>query len=307
MVVCRLYSLQSCLHLTCHQEFATHILFSSPCLHFPLVQKKALLTWEKTLGMSDIPSLYAMKKKQDQISKLLGSPTERVTSPSGNMFYLNSISKAIALDFTNLLTQFTMQDYPKDGQGQMSQIHHGFKMLEGLPTAWRTRILTLPDYLTFPCFHVKRNIFFVNKLLQQASKQYFILKKFFYAKLGPTSETEVLTLGHKASQTEMCFSVDPEIGISPISTFYCMSALVPLACKRKNLMTMFLTDSPASHAKLMPNPLHTKSGGLLRLCSSGLSRVIRGAEWTLGSMYVLHPCQVQSGIYRGVKWQSGME
>jgi hypothetical protein len=67
-----------------------------------------------------------------------------------------------------------MQDYPEDGQGRMSQVHHGFKMLEGLP-----------DHLAPPCVHVEHNIFFVDELLQQASKQYFIPKKFFQAKLGP--------------------------------------------------------------------------------------------------------------------------
>ena len=61
-------------------------------------------------------------------------------------------------------------------------------MLEGLPRG-----------LAPPCVWVNHGIFFVDELLQQESKQYFIPKKFFQAKLGPTSETEVLTLGHKVT------------------------------------------------------------------------------------------------------------
>ena len=87
-----------------------------------------------------------------------------------------------------------MQDYPEDGQGHMSQVHHGQKMLE-----------ELPDGLAPPSVRVNHDIYLVNELLQQSSKQYFIPKKFFQAKLGPTSETEVLALGHKVSWTEVSY------------------------------------------------------------------------------------------------------
>lgn len=56
-----------------------------------------MLTWAKVLGAQDLPSLYAMKKTGECIKKLLGNPTEKVSAPAGNMFYLNSISKAIAM------------------------------------------------------------------------------------------------------------------------------------------------------------------------------------------------------------------
>ncbi|KAI9458786.1 hypothetical protein HD554DRAFT_1978691, partial [Boletus coccyginus] len=58
--------------------------------------KKAILEWTIVLGAPNVPSLFAVKSIQDHISKLLQSPTEKVVSSSGNMFYLNSISKAIA-------------------------------------------------------------------------------------------------------------------------------------------------------------------------------------------------------------------
>jgi len=97
-------------------------------------------------------------------------------------------------DYSNPLTCFSMQDYPEDGQGQMSQVHHGEKMLNDLP-----------DGLAPPSVCVDSNIYFVNELLQRTSKDYFIPTKFFQANLGGGSETEVLALGHGVSRT--CVSI----------------------------------------------------------------------------------------------------
>jgi hypothetical protein len=85
-----------------------------------------------------------------------------------------------------------MRDYPKDGQGRMSQIHHGEKMLHGLP-----------DNLAMPSVHVDRNIFFVDELLQQTSKDYFIPKKFFQARVSADHNAEILSLGHSVTWTEV--------------------------------------------------------------------------------------------------------
>ncbi|KAL4062763.1 hypothetical protein V8B97DRAFT_2026674 [Scleroderma yunnanense] len=154
-------------------------------------QKQAVLAWAKTLGATNVSSLYGLQKTFANILKLLGNPAEQFTVPSGNTFYLNVISKAIAMDFSNPLSCLTIQD----GQGHMSQVHHGQTMLE-----------ELPEGLVPPSIH-------------QSSKQYFIPKKFFQAKLGPTSETEVLALGHKVFWTEVGFAVDLEQIITPVSTF----------------------------------------------------------------------------------------
>ncbi|KIJ12956.1 hypothetical protein PAXINDRAFT_14320 [Paxillus involutus ATCC 200175] len=190
-------------------EFVTHLLFSSPRLCFSQAQKNAVLAWARELGAPEVPSLYAVKKTQERIQKLLGDPMEQVKTVSGNTFYLNAISKAVALDFSNPLTRFAMQDYPEDGQGRMSQVHHGNKMLEGLP-----------DDLAPPCVRVDGSIYFVNKLVQQQGNQYFIPKKFFQARLSsPSAEATVLSLGYKVQQTGEGFSVNPEMEIVPVSTF----------------------------------------------------------------------------------------
>ncbi|KAI6008572.1 hypothetical protein EDC04DRAFT_2907009 [Pisolithus marmoratus] len=78
-------------------EFLTHLLFSSPRLRFSQAQKVAVLTWAKELGAPEVPSMYAVKKTQERFMRLLGTPTEKVTTASGNVFYLNALSKVIAM------------------------------------------------------------------------------------------------------------------------------------------------------------------------------------------------------------------
>lgn len=85
-----------------------------------------------------------------------------------------------------------MRDYPEEGQGRMSQIHHGEKMLHGLP-----------DDLATPTVRVGGSIFFVNELLQQVSKDYFIPKKFFQAQVSADRDAEILSLGHFVTRTEV--------------------------------------------------------------------------------------------------------
>ncbi|KIK75687.1 hypothetical protein PAXRUDRAFT_18776 [Paxillus rubicundulus Ve08.2h10] len=102
-------------------EFMTHLLFSSPRLRFSESQKRSILSWATALGADGLPSLHSLCKTREWIKALFGDPTEKVTASSGNIFYLNSISKAIAMDYANPLMHFSMQDYAEDGQGQMSQ------------------------------------------------------------------------------------------------------------------------------------------------------------------------------------------
>jgi len=90
-----------------------------------------------------------------------------------------------------------MQDYPEDGQGYMSQVHHGSKMLEDLPGG-----------LAPLCVHVDHAVYFVNELLQQLSGQYFIPKRLFQARMpcgGESTELTILALGHNVSKTTVGF------------------------------------------------------------------------------------------------------
>ncbi|KAF8430572.1 hypothetical protein L210DRAFT_1019310 [Boletus edulis BED1] len=229
-------------------EFLTHLLFSSPRLRFSQAQKNAILQWAKEIGAPEVPSLYAVNKTQERLMELLGSPTEKVTTPSGCVFYLNGVSKAIAMDFANPLTRFAMREYPEDGQGHMSQVHHGTKMLEDLP-----------EDLAPPCARVDHSIYFVNELLRQSTGQYFIPKRFFQARMSQEAEEPaLLALGHQVLETEEGFAVDPEMVIVPVSTF--LNTFVELQ-RRDGPSNIKFTLSSTAFSRLMPNPLREKSGG----------------------------------------------
>jgi hypothetical protein len=76
--------------------FLTHLLFTSPRLRFSEAQKVAVLNWAKELRAIGVPSLYALRKCQKGIEELVGHPTKKATSPSGDVFYLNDVGKEIA-------------------------------------------------------------------------------------------------------------------------------------------------------------------------------------------------------------------
>jgi len=74
----------------------TSLLFSSAWLPFSEAQKRAVLSWARDLGARDVPSLWAIKQSNERIHGLVGNPTCKVTSASGNIFYINDIGHAIA-------------------------------------------------------------------------------------------------------------------------------------------------------------------------------------------------------------------
>ncbi|KAH0825732.1 hypothetical protein J3R83DRAFT_9939 [Lanmaoa asiatica] len=84
-------------------HFITALLFSSARLPFSVAQKRAVLSWVKELSAQDVPSLYAVKKCHECISKTIGDATEMVKSRSGNIFYINNISTAIAMTTLKML------------------------------------------------------------------------------------------------------------------------------------------------------------------------------------------------------------
>ncbi|KIK76804.1 hypothetical protein PAXRUDRAFT_17930 [Paxillus rubicundulus Ve08.2h10] len=119
----------------------------------------------KVLGACDIPSLYALNHRHEEIKNLLGNPMEKIISAMGNVFYINDIAKAIAKDSANPLTRFAMQDFPEDGSNGMSQVFHGKELLHEL--------------LSPPAICMKGNIYFVDELLQEGLGRYFIPEHFF--------------------------------------------------------------------------------------------------------------------------------
>ncbi|KIN98709.1 hypothetical protein M404DRAFT_157203 [Pisolithus tinctorius Marx 270] len=234
------------------KHFLTVILFNSPRLPFSDPQKKAILNWAKELGAHDVPSLYVLKQRHEQVKKIVGDPTKKVVSPFGNVFYINDVAKAIAKDYANPLTRFVMQDFPEDSGSGMSQVFHGEKILHEQPSP--------------PSVCVNGNVYYVNELLQDSSGVYFIPERFFLASPSvasgsggrPADTKELFALGHAAERTEVGFIVGDEKEIIPTSVF--RRSYEDIAFRRSEL-TCGLTESSKKYVLLEPNPWRKKSGG----------------------------------------------
>lgn len=89
------------------KHYLTALLFSSARLPFSDVQKRAVLSWAKDLGAHDVPSLKAVKQSNERVCELVGNPMRKVTSASGNVFYINDIWHAISkvsFEFSGCIT-----------------------------------------------------------------------------------------------------------------------------------------------------------------------------------------------------------
>ncbi|KAI0681707.1 hypothetical protein BC835DRAFT_1205883, partial [Cytidiella melzeri] len=192
-------------------------LLTSPRLRFSDAQISAMLRWAKALHARDVPTLYAIKKMCQDLRRLVGDPTKKVVSPSGNIFYINDIGAAVAKDYANPLTRFAMSDFPEDRGGYMSEAQHGFKMLRDGP-----------EGIVTPAVRVEGKIFFTQELLQRSDTSYFIPERFFVDRCssrrdpiptaGGTPET-LTALGRSVSWTERGFVVSNRQMLCPVATF----------------------------------------------------------------------------------------
>ncbi|KAG1828025.1 hypothetical protein EV424DRAFT_1318931 [Suillus variegatus] len=232
------------------KHFLTSLLFSSARLPFSDAQKKAALSWAKELGARDIPSLWSVKQSNDRISELVGNPMRKVTSASGNIFYINDIGHAIAKDYANPLTRFSMMDYPEDGGLGMSQVCHGQKMLLEMPSP--------------PAARVGGKVYFINELLQERSGAYFVPERFFNASYGSSNQRdsqdlrqdkELYAMGRAVQYTDAGFIVSDEQEVVPVSIFRRSFEDI------KDELACGVTSSSEKYLKLVPHPLREKAKG----------------------------------------------
>ncbi|KAL0568305.1 hypothetical protein V5O48_013685 [Marasmius crinis-equi] len=149
--------------------FLTHLLFNGNArVPYSETQKKAIINWGKALGAKEVPVLSALKRVQTDVEEMVGSPTEKVVSSTGTVFYINEVAHAIAKDFANPITRLAMAEYPEDGGGSLSEMKHGRKWLIEIPR----------DTLTITA-RVGGKLYFVGELLQCRDGSYFIPDHFF--------------------------------------------------------------------------------------------------------------------------------
>ncbi|KAG1855245.1 hypothetical protein F4604DRAFT_2042442 [Suillus subluteus] len=232
------------------KHFITSLLFSSPRLPFSEAQKKAVLNWVKELGARDLPTLGAIKKLHTGLEDLVGDPTEKVTSQSGNVFYINSVAKAIAKDYANPLTRLAMQDYPEDSGKGMSQVFNGKKMLLDMPSP--------------PAVRVHGAVYFTDELLQDCTGGYFIPQRFFLGAADTSmddtetcehSDKVLYALGRVVERTDAGFIISEDQEIIPTSMF--IRSFADIAANYGEL-DCGLT---VKYGSLSPNPLRERSKG----------------------------------------------
>ncbi|KAF8879795.1 hypothetical protein BD779DRAFT_1446717, partial [Infundibulicybe gibba] len=239
------------------ETFMTDFLFSSPRLCFSEAQKKAVLKWAKEMSMPVVPALNSLKRCRENIKNIIGDGMEKVQSASGNIFYLNSVARAISLDYANPLTRLAMMDYPKNEGFHFSDHFSGEKMLFA------------SDDIATPSVSVDKEIFFVDELLQCHNGRYFIPQCFFYSKpasiYGPenTYESDPEWLLCAAGFGRRVLAVPLIIFMDDVSgniskqwnkhhAIYMSNANLPREMIEKEFCIRFVTSSPhASPMELM--------------------------------------------------------
>ncbi|KAF8346814.1 hypothetical protein F5887DRAFT_834375, partial [Amanita rubescens] len=238
------------------EAFYTHVLFSNPRLRFSNAQKQAILDWARQLGARNVPSIYQLEKAAERIRKLVGDPTTKVTSPTGNIFFINDVGKAIAKDFANPVTRLAMQDYPIDGGKTMAQVFNGEKLL-----------LEAAEEIRPPAARVRGKIYFVNELLRLSNGKYFIPERFFCEssngdEVGADKEAldpkqKLFALGKMVDLTVEGLKADHESVIAPTSAFHETIEDI-LSDQGERCVFTALSEKRGSS---VPNPLRAKAKG----------------------------------------------
>ncbi|KAF8871236.1 hypothetical protein BD779DRAFT_1478341 [Infundibulicybe gibba] len=218
-----------------------------PTYPWPSMEKKAVLKWAKAMGAPTVPSLGSLKKCQENIKNIVGDSTEKITSPAGNVFYLNKISQAIAMDYANPITRLAMSDYPRDDGVKMSDHFSGEKML-----------FDIPEDVATPSVSVGGEC---------SNGRYFIPQRFFYTKSesvygtahNPDVDPEWLlsATGFNVEWCEAGFIVDEDLVVTPVDDFWHsfkeISTSAEFACR--------FTASSEKWATKMPHPMRQKAQG----------------------------------------------
>ncbi|KZV95756.1 hypothetical protein EXIGLDRAFT_671890 [Exidia glandulosa HHB12029] len=98
----------------------------------------------KETGSKDVPSLYALREVQKQLSDTVGIATREFRSSLGNIFSANDIGQLIARDYANPEIGPLLQFYPEEPSGPRSEVWH-FDRLKELDPSLLTPMFVAPD------------------------------------------------------------------------------------------------------------------------------------------------------------------
>ncbi|EPQ49890.1 hypothetical protein GLOTRDRAFT_134493 [Gloeophyllum trabeum ATCC 11539] len=167
----------------------TDILFSSPRLRFSRSQQQAVLAWGRELGAKNVPTLHALHRFQSEALDAVGNPTVKVTAASGNVFYMNEVTKAIAKDYTHPATRSLIHAYPEYTPNAVSEVWQAEKWL-----------VEAPDHLLTPMIRQDNQDYYTNELAHCSDDSWFIPTRFF------EHAGQMMAVGHDAIPSSVRYS-----------------------------------------------------------------------------------------------------
>ncbi|KZV95843.1 hypothetical protein EXIGLDRAFT_747918 [Exidia glandulosa HHB12029] len=124
--------------------FLLDLLDNLPRLRLSSSQMRMVLWVMKETGSKDVPSLYALREVQKQLSDAVGIATREFRSSLGNIFSANDIGQLIARDYANPEIGPLLQFYPEEPSGPRSEVWH-FDRLKELDPSLLTPMFVAPD------------------------------------------------------------------------------------------------------------------------------------------------------------------
>ncbi|OBZ79989.1 hypothetical protein A0H81_00442 [Grifola frondosa] len=219
----------------------TDILFSSSRLRFSRAQQEAVLAWGKDLGAKEVPSLYALNKFQQNALDAVGDPTVKVRAVSGNVFYMNSVCRAIAKDYAHPATRPLLHAFPEFTDDGISEVWQAAKWL-----------VDAPDEVLTPMVRLNGKDYYINELTLCRGDRWFIPCRFF------DMRGERWALGQQVHHSQTGLVVSQERDIVRCSDF---QNNWPEIDSWNSGVSLF-SEQSAKFAKQMPNPDRATADGL---------------------------------------------
>ncbi|TFK51166.1 hypothetical protein OE88DRAFT_1735116 [Heliocybe sulcata] len=219
----------------------TDILFSSPRLRFSRAQQQAVLTWARDLGAKNIPSLHALHKFQSDGLEVLGNPTVKVRSASGNIFYMNKVTKAVAKDYAHPETRRLIHAYPEYTPNAVSEVWQAEKWL-----------CDAPDHVLTPMIRLGNTDFYVKELTRCHDGSWFIPTRFF------EHAGKMLAVGHDVVPSSEGLVVADNKSIKQCDLFERNWPEIEASYAGQGIFA----ESSQLYAAQMPNPDRATANGL---------------------------------------------
>ncbi|KDQ20410.1 hypothetical protein BOTBODRAFT_183201 [Botryobasidium botryosum FD-172 SS1] len=124
--------------------FLLDVLDNLPRLRISGALMRVFLWILRECGVHGVPSLDRLRAAQKEVRKYGGIPTDKYTSPRGNMFFMNDPRVLCAQDYANPFVAPHIHHYPEIPKGAASEFWHGRKWrktmrLDMLTPMWEAR------------------------------------------------------------------------------------------------------------------------------------------------------------------------